>query len=709
MTLSIKLTQLNGLIGDIFGFLGDFVQNMFGALFGWIFVLLYQLLVAPFFLLVDAIQLMFKKLAGLDTYYVGNQGQSGDIVLTLINNKTVQNVFWSLLILGVILLIICTIVALVKTETQAVDDKSRKSKSKIFSESIRALFNFFMVPVVAILGIFMGNALLQSLDQATSGGSERISTIIFKLASYEANRARKDETFALDIRDKGTNDMGVLKGSTQEDIALAIDSAFTNFTTIDHKSFDFPTTNWFSKDGTYIHVLALTVFSYGTSLVPRDYFSIYDASMVYYYYDLTSFNYIIAWIGIFFVTWVLFSTAIGMIKRIFKLTVLLIVSPPIVAISPLDNGKALGEWKKQFLGSTLSAYSTVVALNLVMMLLGPVSNIEFFRGVILGMNMPFLNNFMTLLITVGALMFFKGFSADLAKMIGAENASDDGGKIVGDMTKKVASGAMIAAGGIGAVANLSKSVIAKDAGDTETAQKYKDMANARFKQARQSFTTLATNGTLDNIRKVKGDSLKASGIKGDDKHPGALDKLKQKDASGKTGIQKFQDIKVQRKEEQYRLQEDRENKHHGSKIVQAKRAVKGSALGIAHGIKNAGLRFVGNEEYLKNKQEQENRVSQKAENMTDISLKREHKKLQFELQRKAVGSKEYNDIKDKIKENEKASKLYKQNQANEVAKHKKNMKIAKQKDEQAKKLAEKKAKTEQKAKLKAEKEENKRR
>lgn len=513
MNLTLKLSQLNGLIGDLFQYAGKFVQNLFNSIAGLLLIFLYQLLIAPFLLLADGIQLFFKKLAGLDTYYVNGQEQSGDIVLTLINNKTVQDVFWALLILGVILLIISTIVSLVKSETQAVDNKDRKSKNKIFSESIRALFNFFMVPVVAILGIFMGNALLKSLDKATNGGNTtRISTYIFRASAYEANRARRDSTFADDIRLNHFNDMGVLKGSNQDEIAKAIDEAFINFTSIDGKKFQFPSLNMFSDDSTYLFCLTLSTYSVSGAYAEKNYFNVYDAPMVYYYYDLASFNFILGWIGIFFVIWVLFSTAIGLVKRIFKLTILLVVSPPIVAVSPLDNSSALGKWKKQFIGSALAAYSTVVTLNLMFLILGPVSQIELFKFGPVGISSALLNNISTLVITIGALLFFKDFTKGFADMFGIDDAYGDGSKVVKDGAKKVTQGALMATGLVGGIANSIKASEMKRLGDTETAKKYQDMAKARFKQMGTSFGSLATNGVSDGVLKDVADSNKATGV-----------------------------------------------------------------------------------------------------------------------------------------------------------------------------------------------------
>ncbi len=516
MNLTLKLSQLNGLIGDLFQYAGKFVQNLFNSIMGLLLIAVYQILVAPFLLLADGIQLFFKKLAGLDTYYVNGQEQSGDIVLSLINNKTVQDVFWALLILGVVLLIITTIVALVRTETQAVDSKDRKSKNKIFSESVRALFNFFMVPVVAILGIFMGNALLKALDGATIGSGKssetRISTYIFRASAYEANRARNDIAFADDLRLNHFNDMGVIQGTDQESIAQAIDEAFINFTSIDNKKFKYPSQNLFADDGTYLHLLTFSTYHVTGANSVKSYFSIYDAPMVFYYYDLASFNFILCWIGIFFVIWVLFSTALGLVKRIFKLTILLVVSPPIVAISPLDNGAALGKWKKQFIGSTLSAYSTVVSLNLVFLLLGPVTNIDLFKVGRVGIAASLLNNISTLIITIGALLFFKDFTKNFADMIGGEDAYADGSKAVADGAKKVAKGVMGTVGLAGGLANLNKAHKMKSLGDTETAQKYQDMAKARFKQMGANYGSLATNGITDGILKDMGDYDKLTGV-----------------------------------------------------------------------------------------------------------------------------------------------------------------------------------------------------
>ena len=451
MNLTLKLSQLNGLIGDIFSGIGNAISNVLGAIVGGIFMLVYQILIVPLFLIIDAIQLLFRKFCGLDTFYVNGQAQSGDIVLSLINEPIVQNVFWSLLILAVILLIIVTIYSILRQETLPSTDKNRKTKKQVFTQSFKALLNFIIVPVVAIVGIFLGNAILKTLDGATSGGvNTRISGAVFRACAYECNRARNDKQFARDLAG-GFNNMGVLHG-TEDTIEAAVDEAFANFSTFESQNFELPAVDMFAKEGNYVYVITLNIFSVATVNVPRSCFSIYDAAQVFYYYDLTNFNFLVAIVASIFVLWVLLTTSIGLIKRMFKLTMLIIISPPIVAFSVLDD-KIFSRWKSHFIKDTLSAYAVIVSLNLFFLLLGPIQQIKFFATdsyfADVRIAISCLNLLVQLLIVCGGLLFFKTFVKDLAEILGASNAYEEGGKVAEDTVKKVATAASLLSGGLG--------------------------------------------------------------------------------------------------------------------------------------------------------------------------------------------------------------------------------------------------------------------
>ena len=579
MNIALRFSQLNGWIGDLMKSIGNFFMNLVAMVWGNIIIWIYQIFIVPLALVIDAIQLMFRKFAGLDNYLYEGELQSGDVVLSLINSETVQNVFWSLVILAVVLLIITTIVALIRAQTQSMDDKSRRTNNQIFASALKALVNFFMVPVVAILGIFMSNALLKSLDQATTGESNlRVSSMLFVSCAYECNRARSDTAFAENLALNYINNMGVLKGTT-ENIADVVDQAFKNGTTFggdagiafnyDDARLGVPTSFFNETNNIYLYIL-----KNNSPKVTRTSFSIYDAYQVFYYYDLTSFNYIFFIFSSLFALWVLLTTSIGLIKRMFKLVILLVISPPIAALMPLDNGGALAKWRKEFIGSVLSAYATVVTFNIMMMLLGPILEIDFFyfaeKNVVTNMLGTMLNMIVQVLILCGALLFFKDFTKTISQIIGAEDAHDAGVGATKALASKVAMAATAGAATVGAAkAKLTAGKLKKrgeglqkNADDADSAVRaaekdaekgkisaadlekikdkqtaahnelkknndamndYNDLAKSKLHMAKNNTLSVATNGLADGFTKGA-DALKD--IEGKKLHGGARELAK---------------------------------------------------------------------------------------------------------------------------------------------------------------------------------------
>ena len=210
--------------------------------------------------------------------------------------------------------------------------------------------------------------------------------------------------------------------------------------------------------------------SNGVIVIPKNAsltFSIYNYGLVFYYYDLGfgSFSYFTSAIAMAFCAYTLLLTALGLIKRLFLLTTLFIVSPPICAIYPIDDGKALESWRKEFIKETLSAYSVVVVMNIFLSLLPLVRGIELFSG---SSDLKWLgsipgitaiaNYFARVLIVIGGLVFFKDASKTIAGIIGAGDASADGAGASGKLTsgvKRTAGGLALGAGAAFGAARLA--------------------------------------------------------------------------------------------------------------------------------------------------------------------------------------------------------------------------------------------------------------
>ena len=97
------------------------MESLFGGVLNIIPQLFYLLSMA-LLSIIDVFQLLFRKLAGLDTYYVDGTAQTGDIVSDFLTGilfggyPILSSVFVGLIILGAILLFLSTIVAIIRNE-----------------------------------------------------------------------------------------------------------------------------------------------------------------------------------------------------------------------------------------------------------------------------------------------------------------------------------------------------------------------------------------------------------------------------------------------------------------------------------------------------------------------------------------------------------------------------------------------------------------
>lgn len=145
--------------------------------------------------LIDFMQLLFRKLAGLDVYYITNDNgeaiaTTGDLLTNfiggilginingnesfdLIDYSLLSTVFWSFVIFGLIILFISTLVAIIKSH-YTYNEKSAKGPLPILATAGKAIVNMVAVPVIVILGLYLSQAILNALDQITAVGSDDV-------------------------------------------------------------------------------------------------------------------------------------------------------------------------------------------------------------------------------------------------------------------------------------------------------------------------------------------------------------------------------------------------------------------------------------------------------------------------------------------------------------------------------------------------------
>lgn len=449
----------------------------------WLGLLLYNIAKGLFYIC-DFLQLCYRRLAGLETYWIKDSASgsyneaSGDILLSLFTNNSVIEAIIAMTIFAVALLIIVTIVQIIRVEYTT--EGSKNSKGTILGKAIKSFAMFILVPVVCFIGVFVSNKLLLALDAATSqAGSTTLSGSVFLAAAADANVVRNgniegnlnaekvgkslwkttnDETAKATLYADGSSvvmfktvfysNKSTLEGR-QQDIATKIDNVFVRrYVALDKENNNVITVGDAISSDSYVS--ALINLDEDTKL---HYMSAYA---VQYFYDLFKINYFILYAATAFVLMSLVKASVGLITRLYKALALFIISPGVTALTPLDDGNAYKSWRKAFISSVLGAYGYVVALNLLFLLMGVVKNVHIFPD---SLGYYSANCMVQCLMTLVGVNMLTDFSKTFSGFIGGEDTLASGTSMSGNVMKNVKTlgkfaggAATIGAGAFGGIA-----------------------------------------------------------------------------------------------------------------------------------------------------------------------------------------------------------------------------------------------------------------
>ena len=583
------------------------IASWVGALFSIIPKTLY-LLITFAMQIVDIIQLLFQKLAGLDVYYIegSDNPESGDFLLyflrkVLFEKGTLNTVFWSMVILGLFLLVFATIVAVIRTQYNY--DEKPVSPTKIVGQAIKSLFSFAIVPIVAFFGVYLGNIFLQALNSATTVQTETISFdssariklepytlsngkktyagidlfgknfginnetfsgMVFRAATYRANRIRNNADFRAlcDGTNETTKDgkySGVTFGLFQvtandyETAAKRLDDAFVFNYRLDQNAYVNTDANSEMSASLGVGIL-FGDFTIPMYLASYNTFSRYNVAWVWYYYDLWQFDYVMAIISIVALAIIYLNITSAMMKRAIELTMLMIVSPAVVAVTPLDGGGMQKRWRENYIKKTLSAYGAVVGVNLLYLILPVIRNINFF-------NIPIVDTIVQLLFTIVGLTCIKDFMKMMSELAGGEDAQSIGA----DVNKKMADTAMK----VGAVA----ASVAMPAAGALKGMMTKSLGGLAGKGVGAAGKGIGKGiGRTDAMRKAKQEQTKAWEAAGYDKKQ--INEMRKNDSWFKTDQRARADqIQEQRKYSRFTkdLQQREKNKYIRDQIANDKK------------------------------------------------------------------------------------------------------------------------------------------
>ena len=410
--------------------------------------------------------------------------------------------FFGLLILGFILLFLSTIVAIIRNEYTT--EKADNTKGKIIGKAFKSIIYFAIVPVVVLFGVYLANVVLVAVDRATTynvnygntldktklqavevasqtvGGASgqktyttysllgfrdenglpfgttttTFSGTIFKAAAYGANRVRttmnvadENQNFGLLLKtNQATNFNGLFSdpSGNLENIAVRIDIAFADnvvFAQSVQQTLDYSSAYAENNNPTGLDPFAAdrtTVYTVADK---------FDVGLVWYYYDLWQFNYIIALGAAIIMVTIFINIIFGLMRRIIEMIGLFIMAPPLIALMPLDNEKAYGSWRGNFIKKALMAYGAVGGMNIILLLLPELQKITFF-------NITPLDWIVDTLLVLVALLAVKDFIDVVSGFAGGENANKTGEGVAKDVGDLAAKGAKFAASAVGVAAGV---------------------------------------------------------------------------------------------------------------------------------------------------------------------------------------------------------------------------------------------------------------
>ena len=486
--------------------------------------------------LVDLFQVLFRKLAGLDPIMISNEVTTGDSVYELLMDAlftgkypAINTAFWAIVILGIFMLIVTSIVATIRLEYNP-DKEKGNSKSAIVKNFFKSLFNFAIIPIACLFGMALCNSLVGIIDQVTAveieqtdsvytyfdqwqgvGGTsedniltetktsyiaydifgisipttaEPFSGIMFKASAHSANRFRLyGQNYLAEVTASGT-DLGIFSTGQIGDYRTAADIIDTGFAVnakLKGGSYSL------SYDGITEYSASLQLFGSKTNITS---FSKYNVEMVWYFYDLWSFNWIVAFCAVIIVGKLYFQFCLMLMARIFEIAGLFLIAPIPIAIMPMDGGGALGRWRGTFIGKFGLIAIMVLGLNLVSPVLSIMQQIKLF-------NLALLDNICLAMFLVAAMNAINSLNNTISTIIfdkasQYKDSMELSEKAVGSLQSGVQ--ATMAAGKVGAALPL----LAARTGATLASKGIRAGAN-RFNQSRLDRIENSRNTELSDL------------------------------------------------------------------------------------------------------------------------------------------------------------------------------------------------------------------
>lgn len=143
--------------------------------------------------IIDFIFIFIRQVIGLNTDFTSLEEISkSDMIFQFLFNENVLRVIRGMIGLAIILIILFSIISILKSELDFATNGGANSKKQILVSALKSFFLILIVPVIAVGGIVLSNAILKSIYMATAGGADvSMGSQVFVPSGYQANAYRR--------------------------------------------------------------------------------------------------------------------------------------------------------------------------------------------------------------------------------------------------------------------------------------------------------------------------------------------------------------------------------------------------------------------------------------------------------------------------------------------------------------------------------------
>lgn len=540
---------------SVFGFLGDILMTVIEWLVKYLVAPIvsavlefYKCVICNAFYnisifilrMIDFIEMLFRSLADLPAKDMAGfklelslNGQTGNILLQVLKSGTVQMAFLSMCIVGVFLIVVMTAFQIIKVEYTT--EGAKNAKGPIFQKAFRGVSLLLLTPLLVVFGVVFSNQLLNLLDIATkANASSTISGQIFVTSATDAHYLEGELKYEF-----GEGSNGIIARQIQTQlygILALIDSLGSSIQDL----FGDPQTATAYERGEAERNSIDNGFASQTT--GYKYYLMSDVSK---YYKYTEINYILLILSGSLIIKTLCFACFGLVIRLYKVAVLFIISPAIIGMSVV-NEKALGNWRKAFIGQVLAAYGVVIAINLFFIIVSVLLTIELKFTPAGGgdansfgiLSNTMMTQLLRAIMVISGCVLIEKFSKEIGQFFGADDLLAPGKELAKkglDTLKKVAMevaaiAASIYTGGAGGAAIKAGAAAAKGAAKGIAKKVGQNAAKKAANKAGKKGVEKAGKKAAEGAKKKASEGAKKSGQKkpdSKDKKPDTGDSKKE--------------------------------------------------------------------------------------------------------------------------------------------------------------------------------------